>query len=224
MYERPTPLIFGSRPSMTAVSHFIVVSSAHNGSCCGRPGISGMHFHPLVPCRMTRSVILWFPPLNVIPISTTVALSVIQGGPALSAFLIFHSSECCVLVKVPGGSGSVAVERSSANAVAGMKSMQTNANFECLDIVSPLLFSKRRRSFRTVVMLRQIARDALSVFVRVKVPRLLHAVRVQLHVAFIGIIEEAPDILDGDQFFDHVIVAIESEKGCIYRARRSKQK
>jgi len=46
----------------------------------------------------------------VTPISTTVALSVIHGGPALSAFLIFHSSECCVLVNVPGGSGSVAVD------------------------------------------------------------------------------------------------------------------
>src|SRR5262249_42043529 len=111
-------------------------SSADLGSSCGLPGVPGMPVRPLVPCRTTRSVILGFPPLIAIPVSTTVAWSVIHGGPALSAFVIFHSSECCVLVKVPGGSGSVAVERSSANAVAGMTSMQTNAKFECLDSVN----------------------------------------------------------------------------------------
>src|SRR5216683_2785203 len=105
---------------------------------------SGMHFHPLVPGRMTRSVILCLPPLMVTPISTTVALSVIHGGPALSAFLIFHSSECCVLVNVPGGSGSVAVARSSANAVGEMSSAQTKANFDCIDIVCLFLFSKHQ--------------------------------------------------------------------------------
>jgi hypothetical protein len=36
------------------------------------------------------------------------------AGPALSAFAIFHSSECDDVVNVPGGSGAVAEERSSA--------------------------------------------------------------------------------------------------------------
>src|SRR5882762_6020421 len=57
---------------------------------------------------------MWSPPL--ISISVTVALFVIQSGPALKAFLISHSSECLRLVKVPGGKGSVADERSSAKA------------------------------------------------------------------------------------------------------------
>src|SRR5215475_8033057 len=39
------------------------------------------------------------------------------AGPALSAFAIFHSSECADVVNVPGGNGAVAEERSSAKAV-----------------------------------------------------------------------------------------------------------
>jgi hypothetical protein len=39
------------------------------------------------------------------------------AGPALSAFAIFHSSECADVVNVPGGNGVVAVERSSAQAI-----------------------------------------------------------------------------------------------------------
>src|SRR5215475_1349358 len=39
------------------------------------------------------------------------------AGPALSAFTIFHSSECADVVNVPGGNGAVAEERSSAEAV-----------------------------------------------------------------------------------------------------------
>jgi hypothetical protein len=39
------------------------------------------------------------------------------AGPALSAFAIFHASECADVVNVPGGNGSVAEERSSAKAI-----------------------------------------------------------------------------------------------------------
>jgi hypothetical protein len=39
------------------------------------------------------------------------------AGPALSAFAIFHSSECTDVVNVPGGNGAVAEERSSAQAI-----------------------------------------------------------------------------------------------------------
>jgi hypothetical protein len=39
------------------------------------------------------------------------------AGPALSAFTIFHSSECADVVNVPGGNGAVAEERSSAKAI-----------------------------------------------------------------------------------------------------------
>src|SRR5262249_36642677 len=38
-------------------------------------------------------------------------------GPALSAFAIFHSSECAAVVNVPGANGAVAEERSSAKAI-----------------------------------------------------------------------------------------------------------
>src|SRR6266849_9184069 len=63
-------------------------------------------------------------------ISTTVAPPfVTHGGPALSAFLIFQSSEWLLVVKVLGGSGSVAVERSSANAVVEADRIKTNARF-----------------------------------------------------------------------------------------------
>jgi hypothetical protein len=37
--------------------------------------------------------------------------------PALSAFAIFHSSECADVVNVPGGNGAVAEEKSSAKAI-----------------------------------------------------------------------------------------------------------
>jgi hypothetical protein len=39
------------------------------------------------------------------------------AGPSLSAFAIFHSSECDAVVNVPAGNGAVAEERSSAKAV-----------------------------------------------------------------------------------------------------------
>src|SRR5262245_12758052 len=39
------------------------------------------------------------------------------AGPALSAFAIFHSSECADVVNVPGGHGAVAEDRSSAKSV-----------------------------------------------------------------------------------------------------------
>jgi hypothetical protein len=38
-------------------------------------------------------------------------------GPALSAFAIFHSSECAEVVNVPGRNAAVAEERSSAEAL-----------------------------------------------------------------------------------------------------------
>ena len=49
--------------------------------------------------------------------SITAACSVMLAGPALSAFAIFHSSECADEVNVPGDNGVVAVERSSAQAI-----------------------------------------------------------------------------------------------------------
>src|SRR5260370_17722851 len=39
------------------------------------------------------------------------------AGAALSAFAIFHSSECADVVNVPGGKGAVAVDRSFAEAI-----------------------------------------------------------------------------------------------------------
>ena len=42
---------------------------------------------------------------------------VMLAGPALSAFAIFHSSECADVVNVPGGNGAVAEGRSSAQAI-----------------------------------------------------------------------------------------------------------
>src|SRR5262245_52509170 len=49
--------------------------------------------------------------------SITAACSVMLAGPALSAFAIFHSSECADVVNVLGGNGAVAEERSSAKAI-----------------------------------------------------------------------------------------------------------
>jgi hypothetical protein len=40
------------------------------------------------------------------------------AGPALSAFAIFHSSECADVVNIPGGNGAVAEERSSRSSLA----------------------------------------------------------------------------------------------------------
>src|SRR5262249_39064848 len=42
----------------------------------------------------------------------TAACSVILTGPALSAFAIFHWSECADVVNVPAGNAAVAEERS----------------------------------------------------------------------------------------------------------------
>lgn len=39
------------------------------------------------------------------------------AGPELSAFAIFHSSECADVVNVTGGNGAVAEGRSSAQAI-----------------------------------------------------------------------------------------------------------
>jgi hypothetical protein len=40
------------------------------------------------------------------------------AGPALSAFAIFHSSECADVVNVPDGNKAVAEERSSRSSPA----------------------------------------------------------------------------------------------------------
>src|SRR5262245_8641470 len=74
-----------------------------------------MHVQPLVPWRSTLP--LDIPSFGFAGRSTTAACSVMLAGPALSAFAIFHSSECADVVNVPGGNGAVAEERSSAKAV-----------------------------------------------------------------------------------------------------------
>src|SRR5262249_24510917 len=61
----------------------------------------------------------------------TAACSVMLTGPALSAFAIFHWSECADVVNVPGGNGAVAEERSvdtgvediAANPIATMRAV-----------------------------------------------------------------------------------------------------
>jgi hypothetical protein len=47
----------------------------------------------------------------------TAACFVTLTGPALSAFAIFHWSECADVVNVPGGNGAVAEDRSLADGV-----------------------------------------------------------------------------------------------------------
>src|SRR5580704_5926600 len=74
-----------------------------------------MHVQPLVPWR---SILPWdIPSFGFAGQSITAARSVMLAGPALSAFAIFHSSECADVVNAPGGNGVVAVERSSAQAI-----------------------------------------------------------------------------------------------------------
>ena len=105
----------GFFPARVAVSHFIMVSSAHIGSCRGLPGTSGMHVQPLAPWRsaLPRDI----PSFAFAGQSITAACSVMLAGPALSAFAIFHSSECADVVNLPGANGVVAVARSSAQAI-----------------------------------------------------------------------------------------------------------
>src|ERR1700719_4230949 len=74
-----------------------------------------MHVQPLVPWRTT---VPWdIPSFGFAGQSITAACSVMLAGPALSAFAIFHSSECADVVNVPGANGVVAVARSSAQAI-----------------------------------------------------------------------------------------------------------
>src|SRR5882672_10847113 len=74
-----------------------------------------MHVQPLVPWR---SILPWdIPSSGFAGQSITAACSVMLAGPALSAFAIFHSSDCADVVNVPGGNGAVAEERSSAKAI-----------------------------------------------------------------------------------------------------------
>src|SRR5215469_8828242 len=89
-----------------------------------------MQVQPLVPWRSTLPCPLFLS----IGQSITVAWSVTTGGPALSAFLIFHSSECADVVNVPGGSGSVADDRSSPTVSlrAGSASANASANVAVL--------------------------------------------------------------------------------------------
>src|SRR5262245_60535455 len=69
-----------------------------------------MQVQPLVPWR--RTLPLAIPSFGFAGQSMTAACSVMLLGPALSAFAIFHSSECADVVKVPPGNGAVAEERS----------------------------------------------------------------------------------------------------------------
>src|SRR6516165_11453122 len=108
--------MFGLFPARVAINHFIIVSSAHMGSCWGRPGISGMQVQPLFPSRSTLPCII--PSCGFDGQSMTVAFFVIASGPALRAFAIFHSLECALVVNVPAGNGAVAVDISSANVAA----------------------------------------------------------------------------------------------------------
>ena len=75
-----------------------------------------MQVQPLFPLRSTLP---WdIPSLGFAGQSTTLARSAMVAGAALSAFAIFHSSECADVVNVPGGKEAVAVERSSARAAS----------------------------------------------------------------------------------------------------------
>lgn len=71
-----------------------------------------MHVQPFVPWRSILPCDI--PSFGFAGQSMTAACSLMLSGPALSAFAIFHSSECADVVNVPGGRGAVAVERSSA--------------------------------------------------------------------------------------------------------------
>src|SRR5260370_10066338 len=74
-----------------------------------------MHVQPLTPWR---SILPWdIPSFGFAGQSIAAACAVMLAGPALSAFAIFHSSECADVVNVPGGSGAVAEEGSSAKAI-----------------------------------------------------------------------------------------------------------
>src|SRR5215510_11345065 len=88
-----------------------------------------MHVQPLVPWRSTLPSAS--PSFGFAGQSMTAACSVILTGPALSAFAIFHSSECADVVNVPAGNGAVAEERSfdtgvediAANPIATMRAV-----------------------------------------------------------------------------------------------------
>src|SRR5262249_53199500 len=77
--------------------------------------MSGIQVQPLLPWRSTLPWVC--PSFGFNGQSTTVAWSVMLAGPALSAFSIFHSSECADVVKVPGGKGALAADRSSPQAI-----------------------------------------------------------------------------------------------------------
>src|SRR5262245_47388433 len=74
-----------------------------------------MHVQPLVPWRSTLPSDS--PSFGFAGQSMTAACSVILTGPALSAFAIFHWSECADVVNVPAGKGAVAEEGSSDTGV-----------------------------------------------------------------------------------------------------------
>src|SRR6185312_13078856 len=86
-----------------------------SGRAEGLPGTSGIHVQPLVPWRSTLPSDI--PSFGLAGQSITAACSVMLAGPALSAFAIFHWSECADVVNVPGGNAAVAEDRSSAKAV-----------------------------------------------------------------------------------------------------------
>src|SRR6516225_2441123 len=65
--------------------------------------------------------------------------------PALSAFLTFHSSECADVVKVPGGRGAVAEDRSSAGAANANIKKPTATCTKLQDILPPESPDSQRR-------------------------------------------------------------------------------
>src|ERR1700746_762791 len=73
-----------------------------------------MHVQPFVPWRSILPCDI--PSFGLAGQSITAACSVMLAGPALSAFAIFHSSECADVVNVPGGRGGVAGGRIFAKA------------------------------------------------------------------------------------------------------------
>src|SRR6476660_3872832 len=74
-----------------------------------------MHVQRFVPWRSTLPSDI--PSFGFAGQSITAASFVMLTGPALSAFAIFHSSECADVVNVPGSNRAVAEERSSAKAI-----------------------------------------------------------------------------------------------------------
>src|SRR5215469_13225211 len=108
-----------------------------------------MHVQPLVPWRSTLP---WdMSSFGFAGQSITAACSVMLSGPALSAFAIFHSSECAAVVNVPGGNGAVAEERSSATAVEEIATNPITAKRVLLTMRTSLFLRRVLASLRVNV-------------------------------------------------------------------------